>query len=150
MIWKKTNEIEEFGTWLVVKQVYHGGQGRDPLKPGLSPLLLMWSWGLCNWSWNVRRSWCHALSPGHSVMVRAGDWRFAFISLPPHLGNGWCQREGVFIRMNCFQIFPAHLLPIVVQQEMQEPAPLWICLLQEIADLKPAGRDSPAAHSRQG
>lgn len=89
-------------------------------------------------------------SPDCSVMVRAGVWRFAFISLPPHLGDGWCQREGVFIRMNCFQIFPAHLLPIVVQQEMQEPAHLWICLFKEIADLKPAGRDSPAAHSRQG
>ena len=59
------------------------------------------------------------------------DWsleiRFHFPS--SHLGAGWSRREGVFIRMNYFQTFPAHLLPIVVQQEMQEPAPLWIGLL---------------------
>ena len=61
-------------------------------------------------------SWSFSNGQGWSLEIR-------FHFPPSHLGAGWCQREGVFIRMNCFQTFPAHLLPIVVQQEIQGACP---------------------------
>lgn len=118
---------------MVFRQAYHCGQDSDTLKPGPSPHLLEVLG--CE-----EKQMSHL--PGHSVMARTGVWILTFISHSFHLRAGWCQREGVFLRMGCSQTFAAFpgLASVVTMPAISPFPPLLITAEGSASLQRPAFR----------